>query len=119
MNTFCFGKETSFDSNTLQSMLRKIKTMNGDFLEYAGIAIVDNEVKFLIKFAFIFDIETGDITIQEEYQYYSSDGTSDIRTLDWEYFKTHFVFTFAAAKIEKSLNNILLSDAPVVQMINL
>lgn len=119
MNAFCFGKETSFDYNSLPAMLRKVKTMNGDFFEYSGIAIVDYEMKFLIKFSLVFDTDTGEISVREEYQYFSSDGKSDVRTLDWDYFKTHFIFTCAASKIEKSLTSILLSDATVVHMVNL
>lgn len=119
MNAFCFGKETSFDYNSLPAMLRKVKTMNGDFFEYSGIAIVDDEMKFLIKFSLVFDTDTGEISVREEYQYFSSDGKSDVRTLDWDYFKTHFIFTCAASKIEKSLTSILLSDATVVHMVNL
>lgn len=119
MNTFCFGKETSFYYTSLIEMLRKIKTMNGDFSEYSGISITDKEMKFLIKFTLVFDTDSGEIEIREEYQYYSSDGKCDVRALDFEYFKAHFMFTCGASKIEKSLTNMLLSDATVVQMVNL
>lgn len=119
MHVFCFGSESTYQSNTIDDII-KISSLSGrETIEYAGMVIGDDGVSFLATYKLRFNINSGSVSYDSSYHYFEHSNNKDINTHDWELFKFDFMHIHGSQKIEKQVSELTFLDSAVVQMVNL
>ena len=119
MHVFCFGSESTYQSNNIDDIIRKSSLSNHETIEYAGMIIGDDGVSFLATYKLRFNINSGFVSYDSSYHYFEHSNNSDINTNDWDNFKIDFMSIYGSQKIEKKVSELNFLDSSVVQMVNL
>lgn len=119
MHVFCFGSESTYQSNNIDDIIRKSSLSNHETIEYAGMIIGDDGVYFLATYKLRFNINSGRVAYESSYHYFEQLNHGDINTHEWDKFKIDFMSIYGSQKIEKNVNDLTFSDFAVVQMVNI
>lgn len=118
MHVFCFGSESTYQSNTFDDIINSSSLSGRETIEYAGMTIGDDGDSFLATYKLRFNINSGFVSYDSSYHYFEQSNNSDINTNDWDNFKIDFMSIYGSQKIEKKVSELNFLDSSVVQMVN-
>lgn len=120
IHEFCFGKKTTFNCQTLTDVAEYTTYNYMDAIRYNGVLLKDAEPKFSATFFLHFNLDKLMFYSDPTFAYFESAFVDEpsISVSCWNEFKKDFLKLNGASKIDKHINDLVLSDGFLLPMIN-